>query len=250
MAAGLVHAVTAYAPLPEVLAWLLGGGVLLVAGVFSVRARVWFPVLWTLLVLLPLPAAGWVVGARYYYLPAVGLMLMLAWAAEARGSAVVVVAIALLAAIGLGSTATRLAEVRRYRAVLAAARDAVAQGAQAGHTIFLVRNAVKDLDLALKLTSPAGRLPQPLLVIPDVPASFVWMPDAFADRARFLLARPPLPPAGAYRFGGQSIVGLARREEAPDLDEVVARLPELRFIELVTDNRGQVTGRDRTESRR
>jgi hypothetical protein len=250
MASGLVHAVTAYAPLPEVLAWLVGGGALLVAGVFSVRARVWFPVLWTLLVLLPLPAAGWVVGARYYYLPAVGLMLMLAWAAEARGSAVVVVAIALLAAIGLGSTATRLAEVRRYRAVLAAARDAVAQGAQAGHTIFLVRNAVKDLDLALKLTSPAGHLPQPLLVIPDVPASFVWMPDAFADRARFLLARPPLPPAGAYRFGGQSIVGLARREEAPDLDEVVARLPELRFIELVTGNRGQVTGRDRTESRR
>jgi hypothetical protein len=250
MAAGLVHAVTAYAPLPEVLAWLVGGGALLIAGVFSVRARVLFPVLWTLLVLLPLPAAGWVVGARYYYLPAVGLMLMLAWAAESRGSAVVVVAIVMLAAIGLGSTATRLAEVRRYRAVLAAARDAVAQGAQAGYTIFLVRNAVKDLDLALKLTSPVGRLPQLLLVIPDVPASFVWMPDALADRARFLLARPPLPPAGAYRFGGQTIVGLARREEAPDLDEVVARLPELRFIELVTDNRGQVTSRDRTEARR
>jgi hypothetical protein len=249
MAAGLVHAVTAYAPLPEVLAWLLGGGVLLVAGVFTVRARVWFPVLWTLLALLPLPAAGWVVGARYYYLPAVGLMLMLAWAAEARGWAVVMLAIALLAAMGLGSTAARMGEVRRYRALLAAARDVVAKGARAGHTIFLVRNAVKDLDLALKLTSPVGRLPQSLLVIPDVPASFVWMPQGLADRTRFLLARPPLPPAGAYRFGGQSIVGLARREEAPDLDEVVARLPELRFIELVTDGRGQVTGRDRTEPR-
>jgi hypothetical protein len=241
--------VTAYAPLPEILAWLLGGGVLLVAGVFSVRARVWFPVLWTLLALLPLPAAGWVVGARYYYLPAVGLMLMLAWAAESRGWAVVMVAIALLAAMGLGSTAARMGEVRRYRAVLAAAREVVAKGARAGHAIFLVRNAVKDLDLALKLTSPVGRLPQSLLVIPDVPASFVWMPQGLADRTRFLLARPPLPPAGAYRFGGQSIVGLARREEAPDLDEVVARLPELRFIELVTDGRGQVTGRDRTEPR-
>ena len=249
MAAGLVHAVTAYAPLPEILAWLLGGGVLLVAGVFSVRARVWFPVLWTLLALLPLPAAGWVVGARYYYLPAVGLMLMLAWAAESRGWAVVMVAIALLAAMGLGSTAARMGEVRRYRAVLTAAREVVAKGARAGHAIFLVRNAVKDLDLALKLTSPVGRLPQSLLVIPDVPASFVWMPQGLADRTRFLLARPPLPPAGAYRFGGQSIVGLARREEAPDLDEVVARLPELRFIELVTDGRGQVTGRDRTEPR-
>lgn len=251
MAAGLVHAVTAYAPLPEVLAWLVGGGLLLFAGVFALRTRgrAWFPVMWTLLALLPLPAAGWVVGARYYYLPAVGLMLMLAWAAEARGWAVVMLAIALLAAMGLGSTAARMGEVRRYRGVLAAARDVVAKGARAGHTIFLVRNAVKDLDLALKLTSPVGRLPQSLLVIPDVPASFVWMPQGLADRTRFLLARPPLPPAGAYRFGGQSIVGLARRGEAPDLEEVVARLPELRFIELVTDGRGQVTGRDRTEPR-
>jgi hypothetical protein len=203
-----------------------------------------------LLALLPLPAAGWVVGARYFYLPAVGLMLMLALAADARGSAVVVLAISLLAAIGLGSTAARMGEVRRCRAVLTAARDAVTQGAQAGHAIFLVRNGVKDLDLALKFTSPLGRLPQPLLVIPDVPASFVWMPDAFANRARFLLASPPLPPAGEYHFGGQHIVGLARREEAPDLDDVLARLPELRFIELLAHGRGQVTWRDRTESRR
>ena len=250
MAAGLVHAVTAYAPLPEALAWLMGGGLLLIVGVFAVRARAWFPVLWTLLALLPLPAAGWVVGARYFYLPAVGLMFMLALAADARGAAVVILAISLLAAIGLGSSATRMGEVRRYRAVLAAARDAVAKGAQAGHSIFLVRNAVKDLDLAIKLTRPVEQLPRPLLVIPDVPASFVWMPDVLADRARFLLAHPPLPPAGEYRFGGQHIVGLARREEAPDLDEVLAQLPELRFIELVADGRGQVTGRDRTDSRR
>ncbi len=45
-------------------------------------------------------------------------------------------------------------------------------------------------------------------------------------------------------------MGLARREEAPDLDEVLARLPEIRFIELVADGRGQVTGHDRTASRR
>jgi hypothetical protein len=249
MAAGLVHAVTAYAPLPEALAWLVGGGLLLIAGLFAVRARAWFPILWTLLALLPLPAAGWVVGARYFYLPAVGLMLVLAIAADARGTAVAIVAIGLLAAIGLGSTATRMGDVRHYRAVLAAARDVVGKGAQAGHTIFLVRNAVKDLDLAVKLAAPAGRVPQSLLVIPDVPASFVWMPDALADRARFLLARPPLPPAGEYRFGGQHIMGLARREEAPDLDQVLARLPELRFIELVGDGHGQVIGRDRTDAR-
>ena len=253
MIAGLVHAVTAYAPLPDALAWIVGGSGLVVAGVFVVRAlhvrrRAWFPVLWTLLALLPLPAAGWVVGARYFYLPAVGLMLMLALAVDARGSVGTIAVVSLLAALGLGSTVTRMGEVRRYRAVLAATRDAVA--AQTGHTILLVRNAIKDLDLAVKLTAPAGRVPQPLLLIPDVPASFVWMPDALADRTRFLRARPSLPPAGEYRFGGQHIMGLARREEAPDLDDVLARLPELRFIELVADARGQVTWRDRTEPRR
>jgi hypothetical protein len=251
VAAGLVHAVTAYAPLPEAMAWIVGGTGLVVAGVIAVRsrARAWFPVIWVLFACLPLPAAGWVVGARYFYLPAVGLVLMLALAVDTRGAAGAMVAIALLAAMGLGSTANRMDEVRRYRAVVAAARVAVATGAQAGHRIFLVRNGVKDLDLAVKLTPPAGRLPQSLLVIPDVPASFVWMPDGLASRAGFLLARPPLPPAGEYRFGGQHIMGLARREESPDLDDVLVRLPELRIIELVADRHGQVIGADRTDSR-
>jgi hypothetical protein len=251
VAAGLVHAVTAYAPLPDAVAWIVGGIGLVVAGVLALRSRprAWFPVIWVLLACLPLPAAGWVVGARYFYLPAVGLVFMLALAADTRGAVGAIVAIALLAVMGLGSTANRMDEVRRYRAVVAAARVAVATGVQAGHTIFLVRNGVKDLDLAVKLTSPAGRLPQSLLVIPDVPASFVWMPDGLASRAGFLLARPPLPPAGEYRFGGQHIMGLARREEAPDLDDMLARLPELRFIEMVADRHGQVTGQDRTESR-
>jgi len=38
MTGGLVHAVTAYAPFPEILAWLVGGGLLLIAGVFALRA--------------------------------------------------------------------------------------------------------------------------------------------------------------------------------------------------------------------
>jgi hypothetical protein len=251
VAGGLVHAVTAYAPLPDAVAWIVGGIGLVVAGVFAARSRapLWFPVVWTLLALLPLPAAGWVVGARYFYLPAVGLVFMLALAADTRGAVGAIVAISLLAVIGLGSTANRMDEVRRYRAVVDAARVAVTKGAQAGHTIFLVRNGVKDLDLAVKLTSPAGSLRQSLLVIPDVPASFVWMPDGLASRAGFLLARPPLPPAGEYRFAGQHIMGLARREEAPDLDDVLARLPELRIIELVVDRHGKVTAADRTDTR-
>jgi hypothetical protein len=251
VAAGLVHAVTAYAPLPEAMAWIVGGSVLVAAGVVAVRShpRAWFPVIWVLLACVPLPAAGWVVGARYFYLPAVGLVLMLALAVDTRGAVGAIFAISLLAVMGLGSTANRMDEVRRYRAVVDAARVAVTKGAQSGHRIFLVRNGVKDLDLAVKLTSPAGRLPESMLVIPDVPASFVWMPDGLASRADFLLARPPLPPAGEYRFGGQHIMGLARREEAPDLADVLARLPELRIIELVADRHGQVIGADRTDSR-
>jgi hypothetical protein len=240
---GVFHAVTAYAPIPETMAWLVGGALLLAAGWFSLRTRAWFSILWTLLALLPLPAAGWVVGARYFYLPAIGLMFMLALAIDARGSAARVIAISLLAVLGLLFSVTRMGEVRRYRAVLVAAREAVVAGGQAGHHVFLVRNAVKDLDLALKLTSPADQLPQPLLVIPDVPASFVWMPDVLADRADFLLARPPLPPAGAYRFGGQRIMGLARREESPDLDDVLARLPDLRIVDLLA-RRGRVIWKD------
>jgi len=247
MVSGLVHSVTAYAPLPDGLAWFVGGSALLAAGAFLLRARTrswWFPTIWTVLACVPLPAAGWVVGARYFYLPAVGLMFLLALALDRRGSAAAIIAISLLVAMGLVTTANRRDEVRHYRAVVAAARDVVVQGAQAGHTIFLVRNAVKDLDLAVKLAAPAGRAPLQILVIPDVPASFVWMPDGLAERTRFLLAQPPLPPTGAYRFGGQHIMGLARREEAPDLDDVLARLPELRFIDLAADGNGRVSGRD------
>ena len=229
---GLVHAVTAYPPFPEGLAWLVGAPVLAVAGIMAWRARgrARFPLLWTVLALLPLPAAGWVVGARYFYLPAVGLMLLLAWALDGRGPALRITVLGVLAALGLAGTITRTVEIHRYRALLATARQAVSAGN--GH-IYLVRNAVKDLDLALKLTTPASQLPQPLLLIPDVPASFVWMPETLAARASFLLAQPPLPPSGAYRFGDQRIVGLARRQEAPDLDDVLARLPDLRIVELV-----------------
>jgi hypothetical protein len=44
-------------------------------------------------------------------------------------------------------------------------------------------------------------------------------------------------------------MGLARREEAPDLADVLARLPELRIIELVADENGQVSAKDLTDPR-
>jgi hypothetical protein len=247
MLAGLVHAVTAYQPLPEGLAWLVGAVVLILAGIAAWRAggQARFPLAWTALALLPLPAAGWVVGARYFYLPAVGLMMLLAWVLHGRGPALRITVLGLLAALGLASTAARTADVHRYRALLDTARQAVSSGQ--GH-LFLIRNAVKDLDLALKLTTPASQLPQPLLVIPDVPASFVWMPDTLAESTAFLLAQPPLPPSGAYRFGDERIVGLARRHESPDLDDVLTRLPDLRIVELAASG-DRFTWREVTPSR-
>jgi hypothetical protein len=66
------------------------------------------------------------------------------------------------------------------------------------------------------------------------------MPVALGQRLDFLLARPPLPPSGAYRFGQAKLVGLARREEAPDIDEVLARLPDLRILRLERKGAGFV----------
>jgi hypothetical protein len=87
------------------------------------------------------------------------------------------------------------------------------------------------------------------VVIPDVPASFIWLPAELAERLDFLLARPPLPPSGAYHFGNARLVGLARREDAPDLDEVLDRLPELRILHLGYQA-GQFHVEDRTSGYR
>ncbi len=79
-----------------------------------------------------------------------------------------------------------------------------------------------------------------------MPASFVILPEALAARAAFLLADPPLPPSGAYRFGGRRVVGLARRGADPDLGEVVRRLPGIRFLRLHQRPGGGVVALDQT----
>ena len=233
---GVVHAVSAYSPLPEWAAWVFGLVALAAAGVILRSSRLaGLAVLWSVLAVLPLPAAGWVVGARYFYFSAAGLMLLLALALErARLWAPVLVTVALL---GLGSVAShrRSSEIRLYREAVAAAGRAVADGVAKGVRLFLVRGSVKDLDLAIKLDPTAPLAVRDSVIIPDVPASFIWLPLGQEDRLRFLLAEPPLPPSGAYQFAGESMVGLARREEAPDLDEVLSRLPDLRIIRLKLD---------------
>jgi len=178
-----------------------------------------------------------VVGARYFYFCAAGLMLLAALALERARPWVSAAAIVALLALGTVAATRRAFEVQLYREAVAAAKAAVTDGVARGRRWFLVRGAVKDLDLALKLDPIDSSSVRNAVVIPDVPASFIWLPPAESDRVRFLLADPPLPPSGAYHFGGERIVGLARREDAPDLDEVLSRLPDLRIIRLALGSR-------------
>jgi hypothetical protein len=243
---GLVHAVTAYAPLPEWVAWLTGASLLGWAALV-VRRRggmAGFALCWVMIALAPLPAAGWVVGARYFYFSAVGLMLLLALALESAGALASGFVLAAVLGLGVLSGHHRAAEVRLYRQAVAAASAGVEDGVRRGHRLFFVSGGVKDLDLAIKLNHWGAKAVLGAVVIPDVPASFIWLPPDLAGRLDFLFARPPLPPSGAYHFGDASLVGLARREEAPDLDEVLDRLPELRLLRLVYE-----TGRFRVEDR-
>ena len=82
-----------------------------------------------------------------------------------------------------------------------------------------------------------------------MPASFVALPEALGARVDFLIASPPLPPSGAYRFGARRVVGLARRGDEPTLDELLQRFPDTRFIRLraTAMARGRVVARDVTE---
>jgi hypothetical protein len=236
--AGWAHAVSAYSPLPEWLGLLLGGVGLAIAVSVARRSRLAMLALsWAVLAVLPLPAAGWVVGARYFYFAAAGLMVLVAVALGRAKPWLSVAVMGGLLALGTVAATRRSSEILLYREAVAAARNAVAEGAEQGRRLFLVRGAVKDLDLAIKLDPTAPGTLRDTVVIPDVPASFIWLPAAEADRLGFLLADPPLPPSGAYQFGRERLVGLARREQAPDLDEVLTRLPDLRIIRLRLDVR-------------
>src|ERR1039457_4075633 len=216
LAAGLLHAVTCYAPLPEWVALLAGACLLAWAGAITFRQRdlAGFAFFWVVIALAPLPAAGWVVGARYFYVPAAGLMLLLALALENTSGLASIFAVAAFLGLGLVSGQHRATEVTLYRQAVAAASAGIGEGVLRGQRVFFVSGSVKDLDLAVKLDRKASAAVRSAVVIPDVPASFVWVPPDLAGRLDFLLARPCLPPSGAYRFGDARLVGLARREDA------------------------------------
>ncbi|HEX7598699.1 MAG TPA: hypothetical protein VF518_10830, partial [Polyangia bacterium] len=194
---GVVHAVTAYAPLPEWVAWLAGTSLLGWVALVVRRSQmpIWklvgFALCWVMISLAPLPAAGWVVGARYFYFPAVGLMLLLALALESAGELASGFALAAVLGLGVLSGHHRAAEVRLYRQAVSAASASVEAGVRRGHRLFFVSGGVKDLDLAIKLEHWGSKAVLGAVVIPDVPASFIWLPPDLAGRLDFLLARPP-----------------------------------------------------------
>src|SRR4029079_5018016 len=126
----------------------------------------------------------------------------------------------------------------------------VAAGLTSGHRVFDIMSGVKDLDLAVKEDPALAGAAGDVLVLTDVPASSVIVPSALAQGAAPLLARPPLPPSGAYRFGDARVVALARREGEPPLREVLDRFPDIRFVRLRPVPSGQTIARDVTDETR
>jgi hypothetical protein len=258
IAAGLVHGPIGWERLGEPVAWTIGiaAWIALLFG-FASLARSssrppfpWAPFAWMALAVAPLLAASWIVGARYFYLAAVGI----AWLAAqllSRASIVVVVGVfAGFAGLDAAQTLARRSDVSSYESRLSTARRAVTAGLAHGHTTFHIASGIKDLDLAVKEVPEVSRFEPALVVLSDVPASFVALPQARAREFDFLLARPPLPPSGGYHYGEQTIVGLARRGDDPTLDEVVAHLPAIRFIRLRLGPGGRVVYRDVTDVQR
>jgi hypothetical protein len=258
VAAGLLHVMTGTQILGTVPALLIGLVVwALLLGATAREAWRSRPVLATgpvlILVLIaiavaPLLGAAWVVGARYFYFPAA----LMAWLGAERlrrfRLPATVGVLGALAGLALGQDLARHTEVAAYEARLDAARRGVATGLGEGFQTFHVEAGIKDLDLAVKEDPRVRASEDQLLVLGDVPASFVVVPPGRPQAVDFLRARPPLPPAGAYRFGERRIVGLARQGDDPTLAEVTAHFPRIRFIRLRAAPGGRVIARDVTDT--
>jgi hypothetical protein len=259
---GLVHVGTGAPVLPEPLAWGLGASALALLALACFRRAgrrgqmvaatgspltVWAPLFMTALACVPLLGAGWIVGERYFYLPAAGLAWASAEALAGLGNVIPGTAVGVLLALGLLQASARRADVVEYDARVAAARRGVGEGARRGHHVFHVAGGIKDLDLAVKEDPTLAPFADDILVLGDVPASFAIVPPRLEPAASIVIASPPLPPSGAYHFGDRRVVGLARRGDDPSLDEVLARFPDLRFLRLRPVAGGRVIARDVTD---
>lgn len=252
--AGLAQEVTGLDLVSEPLAWV-GAVALPVLAFAMVRAHrrgdrgALLPALWMGAAVLPLLAAGWPSGSRYFYLAAVGMAWAAADALLRAPHAVLPLVLSAVIGLGLAQTVSRHDDIASYRSRVDAVRRAVLSGASHGHRVFHVDGGVKDIELAVKGWTGAvpGVSDDELVVLGDVPASFAYLTPVLSRRLPFVVARPPIPPSGAYRFGAASIVGLVRRGDEPGLDEVLAAVPEIRFIRLRRAAGRRVIGRDVTE---
>jgi hypothetical protein len=248
IAGGLAQVFTGTQVIPVPLAFGVGAAVLALSSLSLARrgrgAARFAPLAFILVAVAPLAAAGWVVGARYFYLPAVGLCWAAAEALADVGAAARITLAALLVLVGAAQAVQRRGDVLSYEKRLAATRRAVAEGLRAGHHVFHVDGGLKDVDLAVK-EIPALEAGQ-VLVLGDVPASFAIIPPTLSAATAWVAA-PPLPPGGSYDLGDVRVVALARRGDEPDLEEVLAKFPDLRLIRLRTIRGGRVIARDLTD---
>jgi hypothetical protein len=232
IANGLAHVATGGAVLPDVVAWALGAGAVALLVWSAGRRRDWAPLAFALVAAAPLLAAASALGARYFYLPSVGL----AWAAaEALAVASAAVAprallLTVLLALGAAQAVAARADVVLYRRRLDQVRRAVADGVRRGHRVFHAVCGIKDVDLAVKEDPALAAAASDILVLSSVPASFMAVPPRLERAAAVAIATPPIPPSGAYRFGDLRIVGQARAGDDPALEDVEARFPDLEII--------------------
>jgi hypothetical protein len=248
---GLVHVLVGTGVVPDLVAFGTGTAVIALCLLSAARRQGgemrFAPFIFAAVATLPLFAAGWAVGARYFYLPTVGLAWAAAEALAGVGAAAQIVAALLLLLVGGAQAARRRQDVVSYDRRVAAATRAVDAGLQGGHRLFHVDGGIKDLDLAVKEDPRLSPQADQFLVLADVPASFAIIPPRQMPAASMFVAAPPLPPSGAYRFGPVQVVGLARRGDEPSLDEVLARFPDIRFIRLRPVRGGQIIARDLTD---
>jgi hypothetical protein len=251
IASGLAHVFAGTGLIPEALAFGIGAAVIALCLLSAARRPAgegrFTPFLLAVVATLPLVAAGWVVGARYFYLPAAGLAWAAGEALAGVGTAARIVLALVLVVLGAAQAAQRRQDVVSYDRRVAAASRAVEAGLSAGHRIFHIDGGIKDLDLAVKEAPRLAPRADEFLVLSDVPASFAIIPPGHQPGATMFVAAPPLPPRGAYQFGRMRLVGLARRGDEPSLDEVLARFPDIRFIRLRPIRGGQVIARDLTD---
>ena len=191
----------------------------------------------------PLCAAGWAVGARYYYLPSVGLCWAVAEAladvAPRRGSP--------SAAVLLWSGAAQAVERRRRSSPTSSGwrrRGARWRLGSAPDTTSFTSMAKSRISTwrSRRSRPRGGRRPGARRR-----AGVVRDRAAPVSGGVACVAAPPLPPSGALSLRRRPVVGLARRGDEPDLDEALAQFPDLRFIRLRAIRGGQVIARDLTD---